>query len=409
MAAVHLQSAVASAFPGIRSPFRAAARRLHSASFAGSKTATLSKASVLQSEFLGSGFNAAPAQLSGTAFLRRSASSTGARASANVEQLRGARDEIKELIKSKHCNPILIRLGWHDAGTYTKSIAEWPKAGGATASIRFKPEIEHGANAGLAGAIALLEPIKQKYPAVSYADLFQLASAIAVEVRPRLRMLMLFAVPQKAPGQSRSVHAGPPSPADHLRKVFYRMGLDDKDIVALSGAHTLGRARPDRSGWGKAETKYTGKLLAPATTLNSPPLPSAPLTCSAASLPPSLTHILSPPVLAPSPSPPPPCRRTALVRLADIKEKKDAELLVLPTDAALFEDAGFKVFAEKYAADQAAFFADYAQSHKKLSELGAKFDPPQAAFFADYAQSHKQLSELGAKFDPPQVRPFFSN
>ncbi|RRT52525.1 hypothetical protein B296_00043580, partial [Ensete ventricosum] len=30
------------------------------------------------------------------------------------------------------------------------------------------------------------------------------------------------------------------------------------EIVALSGAHTLGRARPERSGWGKPETKYTG-------------------------------------------------------------------------------------------------------------------------------------------------------
>lgn len=76
--------------------------------------------------------------------------------------------------------------------------------------------------------------------------------------------------------------AGPPSPASHLRDVFYRMGLNDKvighsnltwsfldnsvtiaepfdvqEIVALSGAHTLGRSRPDRSGWGKPETKYT--------------------------------------------------------------------------------------------------------------------------------------------------------
>lgn len=34
-------------------------------------------------------------------------------------------------------------------------------------------------------------------------------------------------------------------------QVFGRMGLDDKDIVALSGGHTLGRARPDRSGFGE--------------------------------------------------------------------------------------------------------------------------------------------------------------
>ena len=27
--------------------------------------------------------------------------------------------------------------------------------------------------------------------------------------------------------------------ASHLRDIFYRMGLSDKDIVALSGAHTL--------------------------------------------------------------------------------------------------------------------------------------------------------------------------
>lgn len=35
------------------------------------------------------------------------------------------------------------------------------------------------------------------------------------------------------------------------------------------------------------------------------------------------------------------------------------------------------MYAEKYAEDQDAFFKDYAESHAKLSELGAKFDPPE--------------------------------
>lgn len=34
-------------------------------------------------------------------------------------------------------------------------------------------------------------------------------------------------------------------------QVFYRMGLNDKEIVVLSGGHTLGRARPERSGFGE--------------------------------------------------------------------------------------------------------------------------------------------------------------
>lgn len=117
------------------------------------------------------------------------------------------------------------------------------------------------------------------------------------------------------------------------------MGLDDKDIVALSGAHTLGRARPERSGFGKASTKYTA---------NGPGAPGG-QSWTAEWLQFDNSYFV------------------------DIKEQKDADLLVLPTDAAIFEDDGFKPYAEKYAADQEAFFQDYVESHLKLSELGVKW------------------------------------
>ncbi|PWZ33926.1 putative L-ascorbate peroxidase 6, chloroplastic [Zea mays] len=71
--------------------------------------------------------------------------------------------------------------GWHDAGTYDKNIFEWPKCSGANGSLRFKVELKHWANADLVNALKLIQPIKDKFSSVTYADLFQLASAIAIE------------------------------------------------------------------------------------------------------------------------------------------------------------------------------------------------------------------------------------
>lgn len=82
-----------------------------------------------------------------------------------VEDLKKAQDLVDALLKEKNCGPVMVRLAWHDSGTFDVNIKEaWPKAGGAIGSIRFAPEINHGANAGLAGAVALLEPIKEAVP-----------------------------------------------------------------------------------------------------------------------------------------------------------------------------------------------------------------------------------------------------
>lgn len=44
----------------------------------------------------------------------------------------------------------------------------------------------------------------------------------------------------------------------------------------------------------------------------------------------------------------------------EVKAKQDAELIVMDSDACIFTDEGFRPWAEKYAADEAAFFSDYA-------------------------------------------------
>jgi hypothetical protein len=99
------------------------------------------------------------------------------------EDLLGARDMIDEIIDTLNANPVFVRLAWHDSGTFDKNLkGDWPAQGGAIGSIRFEPEITHGANNGLKGAAQLLEKVKEAYPSVTYADLYQMASARAIEL-----------------------------------------------------------------------------------------------------------------------------------------------------------------------------------------------------------------------------------
>merc|ERR1719464_64043 len=288
-----------------------------------------------------------------------------------------AQSMIEGIIKEKNCGPVFVRLAWHDSGTFDISLTdseEWPKAGGAIGSIRFDPEINHSANAGLAGAVKLLEPVKKAYPDVSYADIFQMASARSIEMAGGPKIDMKYGrVDATSPeqcspeGNLPDAEAGPEgkfggpggtrstedSAAEwHLRKVFYRMGLGDEEIVALSGAHTFGRAYADRSRLGAAKTKFTD---------------GAPSKLSDGSSTDKYTTGGSPWV------------ENWLVfdnsYFTTINDAStDDELLKLTSDKILFKDPEFRPYAEKFAESKDAFFESYAKSHKALSELGSKFE-----------------------------------
>lgn len=302
-------------------------------------------------------------------------------ADPRIKYLKEAEKDLREFINKMNCSPILVRLAWHDSGTYDQRIQSWPECGGAVGSIRFAPEMDMGANAGLAKAKAYLDKIADKYPDISWADLIQLASAIAVEMAggPKINMKygrVAVTGPEGCVGPaSREGFAGnaglpdakPPfgcgatSAAEHLRNVFTKkMGFTDQEIVALSGAHTIGRAFKERSGtcpfgYGEqAASKYTKgdcKVRADGA-------PGCGMVGGAAWTKNWLTFDNS--------------------YFSDYKTSDtDPDLLWFPTDTALHTDPGFKPAFDLYAKDQAAFFKDYAAAHKKLSELGAKFDPPQ--------------------------------
>jgi cytochrome c peroxidase len=74
-------------------------------------------------------------------------------------------DEIARRLEEKEdyddgsYGPVIIRLAWHASGTYD---AETGTGGSNGATMRFDPERDHGANAGLAAARDFLEPVKRK-------------------------------------------------------------------------------------------------------------------------------------------------------------------------------------------------------------------------------------------------------
>lgn len=211
-----------------------------------------------------------------------------------------------------------VRLAWHDAGTYDKVS----KTGGPNASIRFNPELSHGANKGLQFTIPIIDAKKSEFPQVSYADLIQASSTSAIEFAGGPAIPFRFGRPDATTSDCTPDGRLPDATkvVPHLREVFYRMGLGDLEIVALSGAHTLGKAWRENSGF---EGPWT----------------------------------VNPTVFDHS-------------YFVELVHKRNNGLLRLPTDEALLSEPTMKVWVEKFAASKEVFFVEYAKAHQKLSELG---------------------------------------
>jgi L-ascorbate peroxidase len=290
----------------------------------------------------------------------------------DIEACRG---ELRQLIDTTNCHPILIRLAWHDAGTFDQTKGRWPECGGANGSIRFDVEMNHGANAGLNKALGYLRPLKEQFPVISWADLIQLAGATAIEVAGGPTIPMRYGRvdtvgPEQCPKEGNLPDAEPPfgdgaeDAAHHVRNVFYRMGFDDEEIVALSGAHTIGRAFAERSGTtahgmgAQGATKYTGKgsdSLCPFAPPRADGKAGFVMPGGQSWTKKWLTF------------------DNSYFKREYVDEPE--ELLWLSTDKVLHEDPGFKPHFETFAKDEGAFFRAFAGAFAKLSERGARFAP----------------------------------
>jgi len=240
-----------------------------------------------------------------------------------------------------------VRLAWHASGTFDKS----DNTGGSNgAGMRFAPESSDDANKGLDIMMNMLHGLE----GVSTADCWALAGAYAVEFAGGPRIPVAFGRTDHADGSKCPKNGRLPDAtqgAQHLRDVFYRMGFNDQEIVALSGAHTLGRCHRTRSGF---DGPWTTK---PLVFDNEYFRNILELEWKEVEIP-----------------------ETGRKQFVDVATGK---LMMLPTDMALKTDESFLPHTQAYAKDQNLFFKDFSAAFSKLLHLGtvqpesSTYDPEQ--------------------------------
>jgi hypothetical protein len=98
------------------------------------------------------------------------------------KQLNACFKDLSILIENTNTHGLFVRLAWSDAVNYDVTVHFWPHCGGCNGSIRFVSELDEPANAGLVSAIDLLTPLKKRYDRISWADIIQMAGAVAIEL-----------------------------------------------------------------------------------------------------------------------------------------------------------------------------------------------------------------------------------
>jgi len=126
---------------------------------------------------------------------------------------------------------------------------------------------------------------------------------------------------------------------DHLRKIFGRMNFSDAEIVALSGAHTLGSCHGDRSGfegfWTENPLKFDNAYFKDLVNKKWEKTKSS----------------------------------KGNVQLKNGGDASD-KCMMLTTDYCLFERKETKDLVLKYAKDEKTFFNDFGKAWSKLINGG---------------------------------------
>jgi cytochrome c peroxidase len=311
-----------------------------------------------------------------------------------------------------------VRLGFHAGGTYESSSMRYGFAQGdcfARSIAQSDP-----ANRGFERVPLELMQLRNSadgalFANMSNADLLSLIGAVGVTTASRGGLAMVWRRGRTDLGatlQEASVcpmHGKLPDALvsgddtfphtrtlDAIRAKFQRQGFNDRELVALLGAHSLGGLHESLSGFPNGvwtlrsdtcDNTYFRNLLAFAS-------PSNRLLVRSTADPSKFAY-----------------------RLAAGASSGEIGVIMLPSDVALLGSATMREWVERYAADNALFQRDFARSFQRMLEngaagVGAPLEPLPATMDGesdDATAAPRNESELNADAlgAPPEL-PFYA-
>jgi len=238
----------------------------------------------------------------------------------NPEELKALEKAFSECF-AKTKAPVMLRLVFHDAGTYSSS----DNLGGNNASIQY--ELGRPENFGLKRGWNIIQFVADKLQgtaasSLSKADLIALAGAHAVVITGGPSSLLTSTPVGRLDAKSPDPEGrmpGEASSAAQLIDNFASKGLSVRELVVLSGSHTLGS-----KGYGDPLTfdnSYYPALL--AKPWNDP-------------------------------------------------NNKMASMIGIPTDHVLPDDARCAPIIKEYADSQELFYRDFSDAYVKMTTLGVQ-------------------------------------